>query len=215
MPDYQDCTTCGEPARVLGPDEKTQCSECRDRTEASVKPPLTPVEVMARHKITIQAVFVPWSKSRNYKEGAHTKDKSLNWAITLLRDGRPVLLADYSAGIGHCPSYKQMARWTRDYDASINHECEKGTTAPDPNKWFSPKGTLIRPKDTDVLHSLVMDSDVINHATYEDWASDFGYDPDSRKGEAVYRACLEIALKLRAGLGNDAFEQLRDAFQDY
>jgi hypothetical protein len=67
----------------------------------------------------------------------------------------------------------------------------------------------------DVLASLVMDSSAIDYSTYEEWAGDCGHDPDSRKGEAIYRACLEIALKLRNGLGEAGLAALREAAQDY
>ena len=50
---------------------------------------------------------------------------------------------------------------------------------------------------------------------YEDWSGELGYDVDSRKGEATYRQCLEIALKLRAMIGNDSLDTLRELFQDY
>ncbi len=37
----------------------------------------------------------------------------------------------------------------------------------------------------------------------------------SRKAEAIYRACIETALQLRAGIGEAAMSALRDACQDY
>lgn len=60
-----------------------------------------------------------------------------------------------------------------------------------------------------------MDSDVLESSGFEEWASNFGYETDSRKADSIYRACLEIALKLKAVIGNDGLEQLRLAFQDY
>ena len=52
-------------------------------------------------KLSAEAVFVPFSKSRNKGE----ENKTLNWRVTIKRDGRDVLSFDYSAGIGHCPGY--------------------------------------------------------------------------------------------------------------
>lgn len=78
-----------------------------------------------------------------------------------------------------------------------------------------PKAPAIMPNPVDVFYSLAMDSDVLNYGTFEEWAAEFGYDPDSRKAESIYRACLEIALKLRAAIGEDGLERLREAFQDY
>jgi hypothetical protein len=168
-------------------------------------------EVIAELGLTMTTEFVPWSKSRN----ADQKDPSLNWKVTILRNDRSFLTTDYSAGMGHCPSYGIKNKpGTLPYnltvhgDAAIKNECETGYSRVTANK-------PIVPDFADVLHSLVMDSDVIDYPTYEDWAGNFGYDPDSRKGEAIYRACLEIALKMRNAIGEDGLAKLRDAFQDY
>jgi hypothetical protein len=52
--------------------------------------------------LTVDAVFVPFSRSRNKAEARH----SLNWKVTVRRNGRDVLTCDYGAGTGHCPGYK-------------------------------------------------------------------------------------------------------------
>src|SRR5690606_27827140 len=44
--------------------------------------------------LTVAAVFVPWSQSRNKGE----RSPSLNWRVTLQCKGRDVLTCDYSAG---------------------------------------------------------------------------------------------------------------------
>ena len=67
----------------------------------------------------------------------------------------------------------------------------------------------------DVLHSLVSDSDVLNYNSFESWASELGYDLDSRKAEGIYRACLSFSLALRNGLGEQLLADLREAVQDY
>lgn len=190
------------------------------QTYESKPQPETLLAAMAKHGITVTAEFVPWSQSRNKGE----KSPSLNWRVTLNRNSmpgaeplpRPILTTDYSAGMGHCPSYKQ-GRLSVDTDAAIRSECETGRSFKREfdRVYKTAGGTKLEPKPADVMHSLILDSDVIDHPTYESWASDFGYDEDSRKGEAIYRACLEIALKLRAGLGESVLAELRDAAQDY
>lgn len=63
------------------------------------------------------------------------------------------------------------------------------------------------PKLRDVLDSLC--SDVIpDGTTFEEWASDLGIDPDSRRGERIYRACQASTKKLRELLGTEAFDLL-------
>ena len=171
--------------------------------------------VLAKHGLTVESEFVPFSKSRNAGE----KMPSLNWKITLLHNGRKILTTDYSAGCGHAPSYKQSFK--RDYinDQMVAAECEHGGKAKHigvtdfisvPHKLY---GT-IKPESRDVIFSLLMDSEVLDSDGYEGWAGNFGYDEDSRKGEAVYNSCLKIALQFRK-IGESVIAELREAYQDY
>jgi hypothetical protein len=81
---------------------------------------------------------------------------------------------------------------------------------------YSPvSAKAIMPDTADVLHSLVSDSSVIDHPTFESWADEYGFDADSRKAEQSYRDCLAIALALRSAIGEAGLEQLREAFNDY
>lgn len=182
-------------------------SEAHDTAKAAVE----------RLGLTMEATFVPFSQSRNKDE----KDPSLNWIVRLLRAGREILTTDYGAGSGHCPASKLSVTGAQGISRSerkraIACECEEGRVAtPTYGPDFKRGKPLPTPDICDVLYCLLSDGDAIDHPTYEDWASDYGYDPDSRKGEAIYRACLEIGLKLRAALGDDGLRELREAFQDY
>ena len=207
--------------------------------------------------LTVESEFVPFSQSRNKGE----KIPSLNWKVTVKRNGRDVLTVDYTAGCAHCPakatkapsiypgkdryradmspypgttsSYRRPTEAERlsDYLAEWRAvECETGVAMEHSpfagEATFKPKRerkpgddrshTLpIKPDPVDVVHSLVMDSDVLNSGGFEDWASDLGYDPDSRHAESIYRACLEIALKMRGAIGESGMETSRDAYRDY
>jgi hypothetical protein len=183
----------------------------------------TPAEAIAALGLTVDSVFVPFSQSRNAKPGADGKVwRSLNWTVTLKRNGREILTTDYSASEGHCPASK-LSVGNTDRKHMIAWELEHGTKAGAVHyagrdlrvsaSWA--KRNAILPDPLDVIHSLVSDSDVLDSGGFENWASDLGYDADSRKAEAIYRACLELALKMRASLGDDGLAQLRDAFQDY
>jgi len=174
--------------------------------------------VAAQFNITMRAEFVPFSKSRNAKE----KTPSLNWRITLKSGARDILTTDYMQGYGHAPAYNASIKALGARDsvvrhAAIAHECETGALAVVMNgiDHIGKGKKLPAPELRDVLHSLLLDSDVIDHPTFESWASEFGYDTDSRSAETIYRACLETALKLRSGLGETALAQLREACQDY
>lgn len=170
---------------------------------------------IARLGLTVRSEFVPWSRSRSYVKGAKIGDRNLNWKITILHGNREILTTDYSAGIGHAPSYAQRYGrngHTLDEAAALEYETEHG---------FKYRGqgfqgrTPIALDPADVVWSLLLDADAIDHPTYESWAGDLGYDLDSRKGEAIYRICLEHALKLRAAVGDEGLRDLRDAGRDY
>lgn len=221
---------------------------------------MTPAEAMDALKLTVTAVFVPFSQSRNKDEDR----KTLNWRVTLLRDGREVLTTDYSAGAGHAPGYKATrvpssfvphryksrsntapsgwvyrmatpAEALAQYrDAVTAAECESGVKmglhpfGSGRDNVFLPvrvpvredgrtvqKHEPIMPDPLDVVYSLTMDSSVLDAGGFEEWAAEFGYDLDSRKAEATYRACLEIALKMRGAIGDSGLALLAEAFQDY
>lgn len=178
------------------------------------------LDVITKMGLTVTAKFVPHSQSRNKAD----KSPSLNWIVTVSRGGREVLTTEYGAGMGHCPSFnaKPVQSWNRPVSdfkpLACAFECESGLRA----KFFSWSSDFtgdskapILPDSADVLYSLAMDSSVLDYGTFEDWADEFGYDKDSRKGEATYRACLELALKLRNGIGESGLSLLREAFEDY
>lgn len=162
--------------------------------------------------INYSTVFVPQSKSRNADEKSH----SINWKITIKRNNN-VLTTDYIQGIGFIPNYHTMVGWNNRRTIAVD-EFEK--LASEQGRYGRVLGTVLSeklppPLLRDVLYSLIMDSDVINHANFESWAGDLGYDLDSRKTEKIYDDCLSIALQLKVILGNEAMEKLRELFQDY
>ena len=151
--------------------------------------------------VTVSTRFIPWTQSRNSEE----KYPSLNWVITLIKNKKEFLATDYMAGMAHCPSFK-MFRTTVDELEAIKRECQTGKT-----KFFKD----IKPNLTGFISSICSDAETINYPDYESWARDVGYDPDSRTGEAIYRQCLEIALKLRNAIGEDGIEKLKEACKNY
>lgn len=171
--------------------------------------------VLAKHNLTVESVFIPWSQSRN----KHEKMPSLNWRVTLKQNGREIITTDYSAGCAHAPSYKYNTADKYIRNKMIAAECEQGGEARhmSTSDWVavpqSKKGTL-KPDSLDVIYSLLIDSEVLDYATFEDWAACFGYDTDSRKDEQVYNACLKIALQFRR-IGESAIAELRDVYQGY
>jgi len=166
---------------------------------------------LAEMGLSMTTKFIPWSQSRNSKE----KFPSLNWKVTLLKNGKEFLTTDYGAGCGHCPSYSQ--RETYDSRQMVKLECEEGFKAKSMlsiGYVVADKKFPILPKFADVMYSLSMDAEVLEY-DFEDWAGNFGYEADSRKAKKIYNDCMEIALKLNRTLGSEGIAKLREMFQDY
>ena len=153
--------------------------------------------------------FVPFRFSRNKSE----KSPSLNWRVTL-----GPLTTDYSQGCGHCPAYK---KWGYRYVvevAAVRAECETGyahTIAVGGENVPRSLNTRIPGPDlADVVYSLVLDTSVLDYADFESWASEVGYDIDSRRAEKTYQECLKTSLAFRSMLRPGHFEQLQTLCQD-
>src|SRR5690606_17445995 len=114
-------------------------------------------------------------------------------------DGRPLIDTDYSQGEGHCPSAKSgLKRGTLDYESAIGFEVETG----------KPYGDMFRTKKipapdlASVFGSLVQDAQgVLDAGSFESWASDLGYDTDSRRAESIYNQCRDNAVKIVGFIG--------------
>ena len=183
---------------------------------------MTPTEAMAKHNLIVTDSFIAFSRSRN----RNNNDRSLNWSVSLVRlirerngmelgepDRKVIMVTDYSAGIGHIPKFEYSNR-TLDYSRYINQVCETGIAAVNPRVSMY-KLIHLHPKPEDVLYSLLSDSEVLNYRGFEDWASSMGYDTDSRKAEAIYKACMKTALELSQEIKQAEMAELREAFQDY
>lgn len=152
--------------------------------------------------LSMEVKFVPWSQSRNKGEDR----PSLNWSVKILKGKRLIVETDYGAGYSHCPSAKGIGyKPTVDQMKRINQECETGRS----------NGKPILPLIEDVIYGLVSDADVLNYESFEEWAPNVGFDPDSRKGEKVYHACMRTALAIQTRLGQDGLKLLQEACQDY
>jgi hypothetical protein len=169
--------------------------------------------------LSVTAKFVPFSQSRNREQ----KDCILNWKVTLQRNGRDIMTTDYSAGQGHCHSYKNPPKFENGtidkylQRKRIADECENGKTSrlTEHGSRFHVGGAAILPDECDVIYSLVLDSDVLNYSGFEQWADNFGYDSDSRAAMAIYQDCLDIALVVKQAFIAQEWESLEAACQDY
>jgi len=170
-------------------------------------------DIAARFGLSVDAVFVPFSRRPN-ADGW----RSLNWLVTVFHNEREVLNTAYSQGVGHAPAHRLGKKtFGADLDDAVASELETGRCSkPSASAGFIVTRHAVPPPSADdVLYSLVSDADVLEYSRYEDWAPEAGLDPDSRKGEAVYRECLRHSLALRHALGDIRLGELREAFIDY
>lgn len=77
---------------------------------------------------------------------------------------------------------------------------------------FSQGSAISRePSAADVLDCLASDASGYEQArSFEEWAADYGYDPDSRTAERTYRAIEKQTAALRRLLGS-AYDRLQEA----
>ncbi len=134
---------------------------------------------------------------------------SVHCAITAPRLPDAVQV-DYSAGIGiWLPALAKgtgrLAREIRD--------------AGRPERWtklYAMQGFLEKcratwkPEPFDVIAACLRDSDALDYdGDFEAWASDTGFDPDSRKGEKTFRECERIGRAMKRLFGAD-FQKARE-----
>jgi hypothetical protein len=164
-------------------------------------------EMLDAQNVTIEVKFVPWSQSRNREE----KHPSLNWKVKVKRNGKEILECDYMQGVGHMTKTGKpqiQADLRRAEHAAAENGKVPFFSANHPGGFCFLAKPQPGPSVVDVLSSLLMDGDVLDYAGFEDWASNFGYDEDSRKAEKIYRDCIETALKLKAALSD--LDKLRE-----
>ena len=75
-------------------------------------------------------------------------------------------------------------------------------------------GWKVDPDLADVLSCMVSDASA-GEASFDDFCSDFGYDSDSRKAHATWKACRKMSERLSRLLDSAEIERLREACQDF
>lgn len=172
-------------------------------------------ETISNLKLELKSKFVPFSVSRHSEE----EHKSLNWKVTL-SNGKKEITLDYSKGVGHLP-YPQTVFNVNNYqkrmineaiDSAVETGIARKLVIVDKDVKFLPgNAPFPNPTMQEVLYSLCSDSDVRHYLTYEQWAQDFGYDSDSRKGEKIYDACRKQTADFMSLVGSEAnLDKLRE-----
>lgn len=176
---------------------------------------------------SIEYTFVPWSKSRSFKESKYVVDYNLNFKVTLLYKDRPIISdMDYSMGQEHCPAYKNPPMGTtfhsgnrniNAFNAAIRHECETGYRVRSVSSaltCFCSKNLPIKPELALIVYCIFLDSDVLYY-TFEDWCANLGYSDDSIKAKAIYDDCIKQSVQWNAAVPENIKEKVRVIFENY
>ncbi len=145
-------------------------------------------------------------------------DETQNWTsirfdCTLTRNGREVWSGPYHLGVGHLKSLATVER--------ANGRLPRNA-APTQAQLAAltryAAAERLQPSLADVLHSLLSDGAAFfDGLTFEEWASEYGYDTDtdSRKAEKTFRECDAIGRKLARAFKPDELEALRNAAAEH
>lgn len=168
--------------------------------------------------IEMTAKYIPTPFNPNEKDW--DKGGCLKWSITLERNGFKMIVP-YRQGYGHIVNYPN--RWNSSmtiYEAEMLERLCNGKAGKSGEVRYVRDGEkfikIVPPTLEDVLYCLVSDSDCLDALNFEEWASELGFNPDSRKDFAIWEECLNQSRLFRRLVGNDtALELLREHFQDY
>jgi hypothetical protein len=156
---------------------------------------------LAELGLGVTSEFVPTTAER-------TKDLKVRWRVTLTRNGKDVYSTEYTQGIGHLEgankSLTSLSRLSMDGEQLLRLACREEKHP------FRHQLRAVPPKASDVWACILSDADALDHPSFESWASDYGFDEDSRKAERIYQTCLAAGLALRSALGEPLFSELKE-----
>lgn len=129
-----------------------------------------------------------------------------HWYVTLTNGGEPMSLF-YSQGLGHRKPNHFAAKMAHcDYPGRDTQFTGNRTVSEeDFNQTFKP----IPPTLGDIIDCLASDScGIANARDFEEWASEYGYDTDSRKAYDTFKVCATQSHLFEHLIGQDIFEEL-------
>ena len=147
-------------------------------------------------------------KDSQGQKQAYTMDA---WQVTLTRAGQS-MHTSYRTGLGHrIPNWGKIAHdrgfWPNKQE--MEQMKQKAMMSRNGDKWLIDYCDHKTPELANLLDSLASDASCYDNArNFEDFCSDLGYDEDSRKAEAIYRACGELAKELKYFLGAELYQTL-------
>ncbi len=136
-----------------------------------------------------------------------TEWPQVHFTIALSSDRAGSLRTSYSCGLG------VVEDWAKDNRGKLPPGCWRGLTAKKGSVAYAEAveaaATRYEPDIVDVVGCLLTDASALDYDLFEQWASDLGYDTDSRSAERTYNTCREHGAELRIMLRDD-FDTARE-----
>lgn len=157
---------------------------------------------------------------------ATSKDdwECIQFNCRLSRNGKPFWNGPYSMGLGHVKLPASLSFRVSDEQHSLFLTLKSKPNAKVKPEYMQAKLGLyqelatrqkLAPTLPDVMYSLLFDgSAFFDGESFDSWCSNFGYDTDSRKAEATWKACVETGMALRRSLSAEEVRELQEASQD-
>jgi hypothetical protein len=178
-----------------------QTIETSEPAELTAKEQLS--DFMQRHGVTVQ-----FHKAGIDRSGDCVQ---FRYQAQVTRAGKSEFF-DYSGGVAAFLSSRDRALLVapvRDWRGLCGHIL-KGTRlidCPDVAAAYERIYSASKPEAESLLDCLKLDAS--GPDTFEEWASEYGYDTDSRQAEATFRACQDNSRRLKSLLGREAFAELQ------
>jgi len=166
--------------------------------------------------ISIKSEFIPWSKAKEKDYNKDAKFSSLNWNVTLYKNDVKIFTTEYNEGQGHCPA-NETENVGYNLKKMIEKECETGfeTWYGNSMDWVNiNKKKPILPNMVSFVWCILSDANS-GRDDFHDFCGNFGYDEDSRRAEAIWKACVETAAKIYSSFTTDELNTLEELYQDY
>lgn len=168
-------------------------------------------DFLAKYPVEIELQEVPENPSMD-----DSREKMINYYVILKREGRSMTLY-FSTGLGWVEKRSALKPGTGlsapmvSYDKKnkrfIQSDFSGKKREADEFGWGGSKYRIKKPTVADVLDCLASDASGADES-FEDWASNYGYDTDSRSAERTYQTIQKQVKELRQLLGRDALNEL-------
>lgn len=135
---------------------------------------------------------------------------ALEYSVSIQHGEKEILTTRYLMGLGRIPGWIS-GQYVADCPAidEVVRTGSGGLRIVERGFYQYVPGPPILPDPDHVISSIVTDAGAANYSSFEEWAVDFDYDPDSRSAESIYRECRRTGHALKKAVGRDWMRALR------